>query len=166
MDLLPDLATLTDDALDALVRELEAEEEAVSLRRRLLHGHIDLLRGERGARLRAALDAGTAELAEPGAVAETVAAAGPAPDPDAGIAADVAPLPDPAELGDDELRDRIRALEREEDEASLRRRILHGQIDILKAERELRRRGHTAHVDVDRLSEILSERLLARPEPE
>lgn len=166
MDLLPDLATLSDDALDGRIAALEREEEAVSLRRRLLHGHIDLLRAEWRARLRDAIGAGTAAEPDPEQVAATVTLPELDLDPDAALAADVTPLPDPATLGDDELRGRIRELEREEDEASLRRRVLHGQIDILRAERELRRRGHAggAHVDVDRLPEILSTRLLARPE--
>ena len=47
----------------------------------------------------------------------------------------------------------IIALEREEDDISLRRRMLHGRIDILRAERERRRRG--LHVDPADLGPIL-----------
>jgi hypothetical protein len=166
VDLLPDLTSIEDDDLDALIRRLELDEETISLRRRMLHGHIDLLRNERDARLSVAIDAGTAEQPDPLQVAEALVVH-PTPDPDAEPTAELPPLPDPGTLGDDDLRTRIRELEREEDEASLRRRVLHGQIDILKAERELRRRGHPGtHVDIDRLSAILSERLLARREAE
>jgi hypothetical protein len=166
VDLLPDLATLSDDALDEQIVSLERDEESVSLRRRMLHGHIDLLRAEWRSRLRDAIDAGTVQSPDPQEIAVGVAEHVHLPDAEADPASELAPLPDPASLGDDALRERIRALEREEDEASLRRRVLHGQIDILRAERELRRRGHTGkeHVEVGQLAEILSERLLARPE--
>jgi hypothetical protein len=75
-------------------------------------------------------------------------------------------FPDTASMSDDELKETIDRLTDEEREVSYRRRVLHGQIDILRAERELRRRGHTGkeHVEVGQLAEILSERLLARPE--
>lgn len=49
---LPDLATLSDDDLKALIEELTAEENEVSYRRRLLQGRIDILRAERTARLK------------------------------------------------------------------------------------------------------------------
>lgn len=49
---LPDLATLSDDDLKALIEELEVEENEVSYRRRLLQGRIDILRAERTARLK------------------------------------------------------------------------------------------------------------------
>ena len=46
----------------------------------------------------------------------------------------VEPLPDLVTLTDDDLRVMIRELEKEEDEISFRRRVLHGRIDILRAE--------------------------------
>ncbi len=49
---LPDLATLSDEDLKALIEELTAEENEVSYRRRLLQGRIDILRAERTARLK------------------------------------------------------------------------------------------------------------------
>ena len=52
MESLPDLATLSDDDLKALIEKLEAEEDEVSYRRRLLQGRIDILRAERTARLK------------------------------------------------------------------------------------------------------------------
>jgi hypothetical protein len=73
----------------------------------------------------------------------------------------VEPLPDLATLSDDDLRTMIRALEKEEDEVSYRRRILHGRIDILRAELVARLReqvsaGEAKLADVERLSEILA----------
>jgi len=69
-------------------------------------------------------------------------------------------LPDLNTLGDDDLDRLIDELERRESEVSYERRLLQGKIDILRAERVARKRGKSeeelAHVDVDRLSEILS----------
>jgi hypothetical protein len=71
------------------------------------------------------------------------------------------PLPDFTTLTDDDLRVMIRELEKEEDEISFRRRILHGRIDILRAELVARLReqvsaGEAQLADVERLSEILA----------
>ena len=71
------------------------------------------------------------------------------------------PLPDLATLTDDDLRVMIRGLEKEEDEISLQRRVLHGRIDILRAELVARLReqvsaGEAKLADVERLSEILT----------
>jgi hypothetical protein len=52
MEALPDLGTLSDEALKELIEKLEAEENEVSYRRRLLQGRIDILRAERTARLK------------------------------------------------------------------------------------------------------------------
>ncbi len=69
-------------------------------------------------------------------------------------------LPDLAKLNDADLKALIASLEEEEDEISYRRRILHGKIDILRAELVLRLKnkgeGELAQVDVDRLTEILA----------
>jgi len=51
MEALPDLATLSDADLKALIKELEVEENDISYRRRLLHGKLDILRAELVARL-------------------------------------------------------------------------------------------------------------------
>jgi len=69
--------------------------------------------------------------------------------------------PDLSTLTDDDLREMIRKLEREEDEISLQRRVLHGRIDILRAElvarlREQVNAGEAKLADVERLSEILT----------
>ena len=71
------------------------------------------------------------------------------------------PLPDLSTLTDDDLRVMIRDLEKEEDEISFRRRVLHGRIDILRAELVARLReqvsaGEAQLADVERLSEILT----------
>jgi RsiG-like len=50
VDVFPDLTTLSDDDLHHLISELEAEEDDLSYKRRLLHGKIDMLRAERTAR--------------------------------------------------------------------------------------------------------------------
>jgi hypothetical protein len=73
----------------------------------------------------------------------------------------VEPLPDLSTLADDDLRIMIRELEKEEDEISFRRRVLHGRIDILRAELVARLReqvsaGEAKLADVGRLSEILA----------
>ncbi len=72
------------------------------------------------------------------------------------------PLPDLASLSDDELRTLIAELKQEEDELSYRRRLLHGKIDILRAELVARLQksveGGEAGLatDIDRLTEILA----------
>jgi hypothetical protein len=73
----------------------------------------------------------------------------------------VEPLPDLSTLNDDDLRGMIRELEKEEDEISFQRRVLHGRIDILRAELVARLReqvsaGEAKLADVTRLSEILT----------
>ena len=75
------------------------------------------------------------------------------------------PLPDLASLSDEELKDVIRELVREEGEVSYRRRILHGKIDILRAELVARLQRSVdagespiTEVDVQRLTEVLASR--------
>ncbi len=51
-ELLPDLATLSDEDLKSLIEKLTHEENEVSFQRRLLQGRIDILRAERTARLK------------------------------------------------------------------------------------------------------------------
>ena len=58
-DVLPDLATLDDDALKALIDRYVKEENEVSYRRRLLHGYIDILRAELLARRKEQYQSGT-----------------------------------------------------------------------------------------------------------
>jgi hypothetical protein len=69
-------------------------------------------------------------------------------------------LPDLGGLSDAELKDLIRGLEQEENEISYRRRLLHGKLDILRAELVARLQkkgeGELGQVDLDRLSQILA----------
>ena len=70
-------------------------------------------------------------------------------------------FPDLGSLSDQELKDLIQQLTDEEQEVSYRRRILHGKIDILRAEvvarlQKTQGRSVLEHVDVDSLSEILA----------
>ena len=76
-------------------------------------------------------------------------------------------LPDLDSLSDQELRDLIRDLMEEEREVSYRRRILHGKIDILRAELQSRLKQEVGEgksplheVDVDKLAEILASKAL------
>ena len=69
-------------------------------------------------------------------------------------------LPDLASLSDAQLKDLIRQLEGEENEISYQRRLLHGKLDILRAELVARLQqkgeGELGQVDIDRLSDILA----------
>jgi hypothetical protein len=80
-------------------------------------------------------------------------------------------FPDLGALSDQELKDLIESLTEEEQEVSYRRRILHGKIDILRAELVNRlRKKHEAGestisgADVQQLSDILAGK--AMPEGE
>ena len=69
------------------------------------------------------------------------------------------PLPDLATLNDEDLKKLIDDLTREEQEVSYRRRLLHGKIDILRAELVARLQGTQGRsvldaVDVDSLTSI------------
>jgi hypothetical protein len=82
-------------------------------------------------------------------------------------------FPDLGSLTDPELKDLIRQLTDEEVEISYRRRILHGKIDILRAELVNRlRKKHDGGQDVitgddvERLTEILAQRQTGTPPPE
>jgi hypothetical protein len=73
----------------------------------------------------------------------------------------VEPLPDLGSLSDAELKKLIDTLKQQEQEVSYERRILHGKIDILKAElvARLQKSGGTSvleHVDVESLTDILT----------
>lgn len=52
MDTFPDLGSLTDQELKALIKQLSEEETEISYQRRILHGKIDILRAELVNRLR------------------------------------------------------------------------------------------------------------------
>jgi len=75
-------------------------------------------------------------------------------------------FPDLGSLTDQELKDLIKQLTEEEMEVSYQRRILHGRIDILRAElvNRLRKKDETGELvisgaDVQQLTDILSGRV-------
>jgi hypothetical protein len=73
----------------------------------------------------------------------------------------VEPLPDLGSLSDSELKGLIDDAEQQEREVSYQRRLLHGKIDILRAElvARLQKSGGRSvldEVDIDRLTEILT----------
>ena len=76
-------------------------------------------------------------------------------------------LPDLTTLSDAELKELIRTLEQEEDEISYRRRLLHGKLDILRAELVARLQkkggGELGQVDLDRLTQILAGKTAPAP---
>jgi len=73
----------------------------------------------------------------------------------------VEPLPDLASLSDEDLKGLIDEYTKEEQEVSYQRRLLHGKIDILRAElvARLQKTGGQSvldQVDVESLTEILA----------
>jgi RsiG-like len=71
------------------------------------------------------------------------------------------PLPDLAKLSDEDLKKLIDDLTEEEHEVSYRRRLLHGKIDILRAElvarlKQTEGRSVLDAVDVESLTAILA----------
>jgi hypothetical protein len=162
----PDLAALSDADLKALTEEKMADERDVSRPRRELHGRIDVLRTEHTRRLKERH--GTLDV-DPGILSDGLLAA-QQPEELAVLADDdLLPtgheLDDANDLSDDDLRARIHRCTQSEREVSFKRRILHGHIDLLRAEitARLRERDgeaseHLAASDVDQLSEILSHR--------
>ncbi|MEX2103687.1 MAG: hypothetical protein WD805_06950 [Gaiellaceae bacterium] len=83
MEALPDLATVSDQELRDLIRQLMEEERQVSYRRRILHGKIDILRAELVARLHKQVgEVGEGPLAEIDVEKLTDILASKAPPPD------------------------------------------------------------------------------------
>lgn len=81
-------------------------------------------------------------------------------------------FPDLGSLTDQELKDLIKQLTEEEMEVSYQRRILHGRIDILRAElvNRLRKKDETGQLvisgaDVQQLTDILAGRVSLEDEP-
>lgn len=78
------------------------------------------------------------------------------------------PLPDLGSLSESELKSLIVDLEQKEHEVSYQRRLLHGKIDILRAELVARLQvtgGQSVldQVDVDRLTAILTGKTAPTP---
>jgi hypothetical protein len=74
-------------------------------------------------------------------------------------------LPELGSMSDSELKELIDKLMEEEQEVSYRRRILHGKIDILRAERTARLqkqvgegRSPLEEIDMEKLTAILSQK--------
>jgi len=59
-DTFPDIGSMSDEELKALIAKLAEEEHEVSYRRRILHGRIDILRAELVNRLRTKREEGNA----------------------------------------------------------------------------------------------------------
>ena len=150
METLPDLVSLSDAELSNLLARIEDGEEAISRRRRVLHGRIDILRAERTERLRAQVADGSFET-KPLTTLDRPIYEGTGDVPDDAV---LTPLPDLASMDDAALWAEIRRLEQEEDDISLNRRVMHGQIDIIRAERTKRARGGE-HVDAGDVGSIL-----------
>jgi hypothetical protein len=161
----PDLAALSDADLKALTEEKMADERDVSRLRRQLHVRIDLLRAEHTRRLKERQGGVEVDAA---VVSEELLAQRPE---ELSVLADDGLLPtgeeldDAAHLSDDELRALIHARTQNEREVSFKRRILHGHIDLLRAEiiarlhdRDGEASEHLAASDVERLSAILAHR--------
>ncbi len=148
MEQFPDLSQLADTELEGLLRTLEQSEDRLSHRRRALHGHIDTLRHERVERLKRRVAAGSLELPSPETLERSIFHGSGELPPDLGE--DV--LPDLATLSDGGLHDLIGSLEAKEDDISLERRVVHGRIDIVRAERTRRMRG--GEWDPDALSRL------------
>lgn len=71
------------------------------------------------------------------------------------------PFPDLPNLSDDDLKELIDDLTRQEREVSYQRRLLHARIDLLRTElvARLQKTGGQSvldHVDIERLTEILT----------
>lgn len=80
-------------------------------------------------------------------------------------------FPDVGALSDQELKDKIEELTEEERGVSYRRRVLHGQIDILRAELvnrlKSKREGGEEHIsgaDVQQLTDILLGKVPSSPQ--
>jgi hypothetical protein len=150
VETLPDLQPLSDEELSALLAQIEAAEEAISRRRRVLHGRIDILRAERTNRLKASVASGSFQPQAPTSLERPLyEGTGVIP-----VEAEPTPL-DLASMDDEALWAEIRRLEQEEDDISLSRRVYHGQIDIIRAERAKRDRGGGGHVEAVELGPIL-----------
>jgi hypothetical protein len=155
VDLFPELSTLSDSELDGMLNALEGDEDAISRRRRVLHGRIDILRSERVVRLKNRIADGDLPVPDidwsPDALERPLfEGTGETPEPEA----EIEPMPDLRVMSDDELRLLIAQLEHDEDDISLQRRVLHGRIDILRSERT--RRRHGGGWDPDSLAETLA----------
>ena len=143
MEALPDLASLSDDELRQVIDDLTKEETDISFRRRVLQGRIDILL--------------SGQTETEGVDTETLR------ERLAKVLTGKVERPDVDDLPED-VRREIDELRREEHDLSYRRRMLHGRIDILRAELVARlQRTHSSGTslhedDVRRLTDLLSDK--------
>ena len=81
-DAFPDLGSISDDELKALIERYQDEEREVSFRRRMLHGYIDMLRTELVARLRESGGKSVLEDVDVDRLTDILAAKAPPPNPE------------------------------------------------------------------------------------
>ena len=81
-DAFPDLGSISDDELKALIERYQNEEREVSFRRRMLHGYIDMLRTELVARLRESGGKSVLEDVDVERLTDILAAKAPPPSPE------------------------------------------------------------------------------------
>jgi hypothetical protein len=81
-DAFPDLGSISDDELKALIERYQDEEREVSFRRRMLHGYIDMLRTELVARLRESGGKSALEEVDVDRLTDILAAKAPPPNPE------------------------------------------------------------------------------------
>ena len=172
-----DIGSMSDTELKSLIGELATSEQDISYNRRILHGKIDLLRAELVNRLRSRHEEGKEAItdADVAQLTDLITAAADGDTAPGAQFADAAAMskgeiqmdtfPDLGTLTDPELKDLIRTLTDDEREISYQRRILHGKIDILRAElvnrmRTQREEGEATITgeDIEQLTEILAGR--------
>lgn len=177
-----DIGSMSDADLKGLIGDLATEEQDISYGRRILHGKIDLLRAELVNRLRARHDEGKESItdADVAKLTDLITAASEGSPSPGGQLADATQkvkgvtqmdsFPDLGALSDPELKELIRTLTDEEREISYQRRILHGKIDILRAElvnrmRTQREEGEATITgeDIEQLTEILAGKAAKEP---
>lgn len=171
-----DIGSMSDTELKGLIGELAAGEQEISYNRRILHGKIDLLRAELVNRLRERHTAGTEAISDADVAkltdlmtsgwdsSEFATGNSPVNSSKKGDT-QMDSFPDLGSLNDVELKEVIRTLTEDEREISYKRRILHGKIDILRAElvnrmRTQREEGEATITgeDIEQLTEILAGR--------
>lgn len=175
-----DIGSMSDAELKGLIGELASGEQEISYNRRILHGKIDLLRAELVNRLRERHASGNesisdadveklTELISAGLDGDSMASGDGADNSKKGEA-QMDSFPDLGSLNDVQLKELIRSLTDEEREISYKRRILHGKIDILRAElvnrmRTQREEGEATITgeDIEQLTEILAGRAAKEP---
>jgi hypothetical protein len=176
------IGSMSDAELKGLIGDLAGEEREISYGRRILHGKIDLLRAELVNRLRERHNSGSETITDADITRLTDLLTSDrweqelnAVDGDEAPALDkkgskMDSFPDLGSLTDPELKELIRTLTDEERDISYKRRILHGKIDIIRAElvnrmRTQREEGEATITgeDIEKLTEILAGRAAKAP---